>query len=68
METEGIIKNFNREIDAIIESNSEALVGGCAADYAAYTGLVGRIRGLTESKLILKDLIDNWLKEEEGED
>jgi hypothetical protein len=68
MTTEDIIKQFNKTIDTLIASNSEALVDGCADDYAAYTGLVGRIRGLTESKLILGEAIDNWLNQDREDD
>tara|TARA_R110002020_G_scaffold37165_5_gene112274 strand:+ start:1344 stop:1550 length:207 start_codon:yes stop_codon:yes gene_type:complete len=68
MTTEDLIRLFNKETDVLIEANIEALSNGSASEYAAYTGLVGRIRGLRESKRILGEIIDDWLKEERQED
>jgi hypothetical protein len=47
---------LNEKIDSLKESNTAALVGGSAKDFAAYREIVGVIRGLTFAQRELQDL------------
>ena len=59
------VKEFLSELDDHIQVQEEWICTGQAETYDQYCGVVGLIRGLKESKQILKDVLDGKKEQEE---
>ncbi len=56
---------IQRKLNKEIEEYKNILANGGISDYYSYRDIVGRIEGLRQSQEILRDLLKNYLDEEE---
>ncbi len=71
MEINELLTEFDKRIDEEMGNQTNHLGKGRAINHEDYCGIVGLIRGFRESKEILHDIIDEWIRslgEEDDDD
>lgn len=68
MEIAEFCTKFLKELDTLIQMSEHEIIRGAPTTMEEYTGLVGKISGHKDARLIMKDIVDKATREEQEDE